>query len=431
MKALRTISRIARIATTAKKFGFTQGHYYLSENEVGSLRELVGKEDAPEIVSAFEDEFSKNVGQGQAVSFASGRMAFYSLLKVIGVGAGDEVILPVFTCAVMATAILRVGAKPVFSDICPDTLGSDPGSIIKNITPRTKVIVAQHSFGIPCAIEEISRIGKEKGIFVLEDCAICLGSKFKGIKAGNFGDAAIFSTDHTKPLNTMIGGLLYTRDSGLSLKMREFARDIPGLSREHREGLFRRLTLERRFAAPEKFSRIVFSDYMRALFGKFSAPVFLDGDYSISGSPEYPYPAKIPVFLAKLGLLELKRWSRERMSRGKLLSLYLASAEKNGVSGMLPKAYFSDLVEIIPLRFVFLSADRKRQISEMPLIDTENIWFSAPLLCSANGPEDLGYVWGSCPVAEGACNSIINWPTSIPESGHEELIGLFGRSLAR
>ena len=134
-------------------------------------------------------------------------MGFFVLMKVLGIGSGDEVVLCGSTCSVMPNAILKVGAKPVYSDVDKNTFGSCPRSIEACITPNTKLVVAQHSFGIPCDIDVIEKFCKDNGIFLVEDCALALGSKLREKNVGTFGDAAIFSTDHSKPINTIIGGL--------------------------------------------------------------------------------------------------------------------------------------------------------------------------------------------------------------------------------
>ena len=119
----------------------------------------------------------------------------------------------------MVNSIIIVGAKPVYSDIDLNTFGSCPESIKSKISSKTKMIIAQHTLGIPCKIEKILEISKKKNIFLLEDCALSLGSKSSNIVLGNFGDAAIFSTDHSKPLNTLIGGMVYTKNIDLHKKI--------------------------------------------------------------------------------------------------------------------------------------------------------------------------------------------------------------------
>ena len=206
------IRNLFKNLTLPYKFGFVTGHSYLTAGQISKIRKTLSSNNSLDVVSSYEHQMTSLIGSGFGISFAAGRMAFYSLLKALNIGIGDEVILPGFTCSVMPNAVWRSGAIPVFADIDKDTFGSDPVEIEKRISSRTKLIVAQHSFGIPCDIPAIVEVGKKHGIFVVEDCAIALDSAINGIKVGNWGDAAIFSTDHSKPLNTLIGGFLYTKD---------------------------------------------------------------------------------------------------------------------------------------------------------------------------------------------------------------------------
>ena len=118
--------------------------------------------EAPNLdyVNRYEKELSQFLGGGHVVTVASGRMSFYSLLNSWGIREGDEVALTGFTCAVMSNAVLRTGATPIYVDIYKDTLGMSAESLVSKITNRTKVVVAQHSFGIPCKIDKIKEIDK-------------------------------------------------------------------------------------------------------------------------------------------------------------------------------------------------------------------------------------------------------------------------------
>ena len=197
-------------------FGFVEGHSHFSVEDLEEIRKLV-VDDSEEVISSYEKTFAKLIGNGEALSYASGRMAFYEVLRHLNLIKDDEVILLGFTCSVMVNAVLRAGLTPVFSDIDPDTFGSSPFSIEKLITPNTKVIVAQHSFGIPCQIEKIQSLAREKSIFLIEDCALSVGSKFKGIIVGNFGDATIFQQTIVNRLILLLG-VLFIRKITLSWK---------------------------------------------------------------------------------------------------------------------------------------------------------------------------------------------------------------------
>lgn len=194
----------------------------------------------------FETKFSSFVGGNYAVTFASGRMAFYSILKSLNLKSDDEVILTGFTCAVMANAVLRAGAQLKYADIDENTLGTSYEDLKNKITAKTKVVVVQHSFGIPCDIDKISTLAKERGIYLIEDCALTLGSKLDGIMCGNWGDAAIFSTDHTKPLNSLIGGIAYIKDLSIYKSVKDIRDNSQPLSREHQSEILRKYIQESR-----------------------------------------------------------------------------------------------------------------------------------------------------------------------------------------
>ena len=201
-------------------FGFVSGHSYVDELQISELNALVGQIDL-DLLNEYERKYAAIVGKGECVSYAAGRMGFYEVMRVIGIRSGDEVILTGATCSVMANAVIRTGATPVYSDIDPETFGSSPSAIESCISTNTRLIVAQHSFGIPCKIEAIKSLATKYKLFLLEDCALSLGSKINGITLGNFGDAALFSTDHSKPINTIIGGLIYSNNKNLIHSLRD------------------------------------------------------------------------------------------------------------------------------------------------------------------------------------------------------------------
>ena len=235
-------------------------------------------------------------------------MGFYALLKILGIKTGDEVILQGSTCSVMVNAILRSGACPVFADIDKDTFGSCVKGIKNCITKRTKMIIAQHSFGIPCRINPIVKLAKDNNIFLLEDCALTVGSKINGTICGNFGDAALFSTDHSKPLNLLIGGLIYTKDKVLYSRLkdlRDTADDLPSMKQN---SLWKQLLFERKYCSPKLYGRMGFASKIRSIIQIGNRP-FLDEDFESKPSSSYPYPSRLPTFIAKLGLYELKRWN--------------------------------------------------------------------------------------------------------------------------
>jgi perosamine synthetase len=412
------------------RLGFVRGHEYLTEPEVSHIRMVVNSGDGAEVVREYENQLAALIGPGRGVSFAAGRMAFYAVLKALGVGSNDEVILPGFTCSVMPNAVWRTGARPVFADIEAGTFGSCASGIVPKITARTKAVVAQHSFGIPCNIPEIAEVCRKRGLALIEDCAITLDSAYDDKKVGNWGDAAIFSTDHSKPLNTLMGGFCYTNDEALSAKVRAICAAAPQLSHDHQSRLFQQFLFERHYYRPENYRRRLARQYLKALAriirGAGGQPVFLEQDFHNplvqASASTYPYPAQMPPFLARLGLMELARWGQESLRRKELLQDYLCLTREAGLGHYLPKAYENRHLDIVPLRFVFTHPEAKKLTGKMSkFIDVSWTWFRCPIICT-NSMEAFGYVNGSCPKAERIGSEIINWPCVISKEWRQPLL---------
>jgi len=137
-----------------------------------------------------------------------GRVGLYAVLKAMGIGPGDEVILPAFTCVVVPNAILYTGATPVYVDIDPNSLCCGAQSIEKAITPKTKAILIQNMLGLSYEVHDIVSIAKSRGIYTIEDCTHGFGGKYQGQFNGLMSDAAFFSSQWNKPFSTGIGGML-------------------------------------------------------------------------------------------------------------------------------------------------------------------------------------------------------------------------------
>jgi len=429
---IKRLPEFLRQLTLPYQIGFVQGHSHLTEQQVLQIKHVLNSNNSDDIIRDYEQRMALLIGKGYGISFAAGRMAFYTALKVLNIGAGDEVILPGFTCSVMPNAVWRTGATPIFADIDLETFGSDARGIEKRITSRTKLVVAQHSFGIPCNIGEIVELCRKKGIFVLEDCAITLDSSIDGIKVGNWGDAAIFSTDHTKPINTIIGGLLYTKDKSLYENARQISLEMNKLDLGHQKRLFNQFIIERRNFIPSNYPRSIFINRIQATIHRLAfnnyLPTFLVEDYNrnIPLNQSYAYPATMPPFLAQLGLFELDRWPEEKQRRKNLLKQYLSTMAQSKFNGLLPGAYYNPDMEIVPLRFVFRHPDSGKLMKRMArFVDVNWTWFREPVVCCPDGPESLGYSFGSCQVAEKACRGIINWPCALPENWDSKTIDIF------
>lgn len=166
-------------------------------------------------INEFESGFANYVGIKYAASVSNGTVALHLAMIALGIGPGDEVIVPSLTYISSVNAIAYVGATPIFIDSLPDTWQMDPADLKRKITVRTKVVMAVHLYGLPCEIVLIDEICKANGLFLIEDCAEALGSKIGDRHVGTFGDISTFSFYGNKTITTGEGGMVVTNDETL------------------------------------------------------------------------------------------------------------------------------------------------------------------------------------------------------------------------
>lgn len=168
-------------------------------------------------VKAFESAFASYLGVSHAVAVNSGTDALLIALRSLGVGVGDEVIVPAFSFFATSECVGILGAEPVFVDICPKTFNIDAGQIERVITSKTKAIIPVHLFGQSANMHKITELAEKHGLRVLEDVAQCLGGKSVGRKCGSIGDISAFSFFPSKTLGAFgDGGMIATNDRGLA-----------------------------------------------------------------------------------------------------------------------------------------------------------------------------------------------------------------------
>jgi perosamine synthetase len=190
-------------------------------------------------ITQFENSFSKFSGVKHTAAVCNGTVAIHVALLALGIGEGDEVIVPSFTYIASVNAVKYTGAKPVFVDSDLQTWQLDPTKFEDQITKKTKAIMAVHLYGQPCEMDVILSIAKKHNLFVVEDCAEAFGSLYKGKHVGTFGDVSTFSFFGNKTITTGEGGMVVTNDSSLHEKAvhlkgqglakdREYYHDIVG-----------------------------------------------------------------------------------------------------------------------------------------------------------------------------------------------------------
>ena len=165
-----------------------------------------------EFIGRFERTFAEYIGAPHATTVCNGTVAIHLALEALGIGAGDEVIVPTLTYVASVNTIIQAGARPVYVDSLDATWQIDPEDVKRKITPNTKAIMVVHLYGLSCNMDAITAICNAHGLLLIEDCAEAFGTRYKGQHVGTFGDAATFSFFGNKTITTGEGGMVVTKD---------------------------------------------------------------------------------------------------------------------------------------------------------------------------------------------------------------------------
>lgn len=165
-----------------------------------------------EFITKFESGFAAYVGAERATSVCNGTVALHLALVALGLGPGDEVIVPTLTYIASVNTIAQTGATPVFVDSLAATWQVDPEDVRRKITSRTKAVMVVHLYGLPCDMEALVALCRDHGLFLVEDCAEAFGTYFGGQHVGTFGDVATFSFFGNKTITCGEGGMVVARD---------------------------------------------------------------------------------------------------------------------------------------------------------------------------------------------------------------------------
>jgi perosamine synthetase len=177
----------------------------------------------PEL-SAFESALARYHAVPHAVAVSSGTAGLHLALITLGIGEGDEVIVPSFAFIAVANAVLQVRATPIFAEIDPVTLNVDPAAVEQAITPRTRALLVVHTFGVPADIDALQSIGRRHNLVVIEDACEAIGAEFGSFtnarRAGSFGDLAVLGFYPNKQLTTGEGGAVLAHDPAHAARLR-------------------------------------------------------------------------------------------------------------------------------------------------------------------------------------------------------------------
>lgn len=350
-------------------------------------------------IGLLEQWFRTFFGVPYAVSFNSGRGALYALLKTVGIGSLDEVLVQAFTCAAVPNAVIWLGAIPIYVDV-NNSFTMNPKDLERKISKKTKVIVVQHTFGIPASLDLILKIAKVHNLWVIEDCAHVLGEEFKGKKLGTFGDAALFSFGRDKAFSSVFGGMAITKNRELGKKLRTFQKtlELPSFF-----WIFQQLF--------HPLASFVILPLYNFLIGKIF--LFLLQKIRLISFPvtskekqarlEDQLIKKLPNALASLALFQLKRLRVFNSKRKVLSRLYI---KELGEKFDIPYKK-----EISFLRFPILVEDRDAVMVHLRKHSVYvGKWYSEIIDPKGIDLKKMFYQRGSCPNAELLVKKILNLP---------------------
>ncbi|XVQ84287.1 DegT/DnrJ/EryC1/StrS family aminotransferase [Microbispora siamensis] len=199
----------------------------LGERELAAVREVfesnwIGR--GPR-TGEFEAAFARHIGVGRehVTSANSCSSATFIAIELLGLGPGDEVVLPTVSFVAAGNAIAARGARPIFCDVDEATLNPSAADVEKAMTERTKAVIILHYGGYPGAVAEIAELCRDRGVHLIEDAALAIASTVDGRACGTFGDVGLWSFDHAKVVVTVDGGMLYVRDPELAARAPKIA----------------------------------------------------------------------------------------------------------------------------------------------------------------------------------------------------------------
>lgn len=354
-----------------------------------------------EIIRQYEDDFARMMGMRYGTSFGSGRMALYAILEALKIGKGDEVIIPAFTCVVVSNAIIYRGARPVYVDIEPRSFNINVDQIDSAITSRTRALYAQHTFGVPCAIDRIKALGSRYGLPVIEDCAHALGTNIGGKPAGSCAQVAFFSTDHSKIINTGVGGMAVTSDYGISKLLKKIQNRAPYLSTDISRKQLKTFLCEFIFFDPRL---LWLGNSISILMRKFDGQFYFNDELMINKPTAYPYPCRLSTKQARIGISQLDSLNKNIKHRRSIaawleneIGWYNIDAQK--------------LNNYAWLRYSFMVKDRDAFEQRFRHRFDLGVWFTNVVQGRNKDFKAVKYSEGSCQVAERAAKHIVNFPT--------------------
>jgi dTDP-4-amino-4,6-dideoxygalactose transaminase len=365
---------------------------------------------APEL---FAQKIKEYFAVANVFLFESGRTSLFAVLRTLGIGAGDEVLVQSITCTAVVNPILWTGATPIYVDIDND-FNMSAADLEKKITPKARVLVVQHTFGYPANLDQILIIAKRHKLFIIEDVAHALGATYHGKKVGTFGDAAILSFGRYKIISTVYGGAVITNNAELAGEL---------------EHSIQSWTSPSRVWIVQQLLHPILLSIIKPLYNIFSIgkgiviiikklhliSLSVYSEEKSGGKPPFG-PARMPNAMAMLGVHQFDKMEKFNAHRTELANFYTTHLKSNHNVNLVP---VPEGVRPVFLNFPVCAGSPEATYKLIGKARSEGIYLE---VWPANnkkviGPsganlEKLKYIPGSCPHAENLAPRSMVLPTN-------------------
>lgn len=344
-----------------------------------------------------ENKLKEYFGTKYSLCFDSGRSALNFALQALGIKEGDEVLVQAFTCVVVANAIKWTGAKPVYIDIGED-FNMDPDDLERKITPKSKVLIIQHTFGKPAQIEKLLEIAKKNNLKIIEDCAHSFGIHYENKLVGTFGDIGMLSFGSDKSLSCVRGGALITNnfEAGEKLKKIQSSLKNPRIIKTIQHLMhFPFFYLGKRYYG-SKIGKIILAFGKR--FGVINKIIYKKEK---QGEKVSFYPSLLANSLAEILLNQLGEIDKMNMRRIEISKFY----NENLTSGKR-----DDNISYLRYPILVKNPEKLLKIAKKKNIILGD-WYNSVIAPKDINLETTGYKIGMYPKAEKAARHIVNLPT--------------------
>lgn len=384
--------------------------------------------DSESDVRAYESAVAATLNVPHVFALGAGRMALYLLLKCLDLEPETEVILPGYTCVVMPNAVRFAGCRPRYVDIRLSDFNMDPNALESAITPKTRVVLMQHTFGIPADVTTIQNICRHHNLFLIEDGAHALGAMYGGKRIGCWGDAALFSTETSKMISTDKGGLLVTSNSTLAARIRPLYDSLPIRSLELETIACKRVIYNVLKEDPwlnlivrmlNRFFALSITDLSR--FKAYFLSHVSEYEAELSGVQFGCYPRRLAGILCRIGELQIHRLIEDVRRRNEKAAFLEEVLPKFGAR--VPTYDHSQCYPSF-VKYPFLVEDRQKWIKALQKLRLpSSTWLNDPLHPQETRcHSENNYEWGSCPNGEYASQHILNLPV-----GHSVSFSMLAR----